>query len=141
MTECQKCRDWKGCPGKEFFNYAEVRWCPYQNYWLIEHAEVLESGQWPTEDNRDDNITSNRSQSEAYFVKPDLALGELKERLEQTGVYGKLLVALVHTGISIDAIEGDARDALYYISGWRRKRISFNKWRWQRKRRDNATDK
>jgi len=132
MNDCRSCRTWKECYGKDWFGYHEIRWCPKQVEWLIEHQEMLRRGEWPTEETSD-NPGSRQVKTEGAFVKASVIVGELDVRLSNTGVCGKLLVALIKSGASLH--DRDARDALYYISGWRRKATSFRAWRNQRDRR------
>ncbi len=133
MTDCRSCRTWKGCKhDQSYFNYQEIRFCAYQVEWLIAHSEMLRKGQWPPEETGD-NPGSRQVQTEGTFVKASVIMAELDARLKSTGVCGKLLISLVESGAPVN--DRDARDALYYISGWRRKATSFNRWRRQRDQR------
>jgi len=131
--DCRKCRDWKGCPGKEFFTYPEIQFCIHQMVWLIKNAEVMRKGDWPAEP--DDNVGTQQFTDEATFTKAVLIIAEVDSRLEETGDAGKHLVDVLMAGVETYNLSQNPRDALYYISGWNRKRISFNKWRWQRDHR------
>jgi len=134
MTECQKCRDWKGCLGKEFYNYAEIQFCIHQVAWLIRNAETMRRGDWPAEP--DDNVGTQQVRDEAAFTNAVLVIAEVDTRLEETGDAGKHLVDVLMAGVETYNLSQNPRDALYYISGWNRKRISFNKWRWQKQQRN-----
>jgi len=102
-------------------------------YWLIKNTATLRSGKWPTEP--DDNPGSEQFNDEASFTKAILIIAEVDYRLEQTGSVGEHLVDVINAGIEIYDLSRNPRDALYYISGWNRKEMPFNKWRWQRKQR------
>jgi len=135
MTDCRSCRTWKGCThDRSWFGYQEIRWCAYQVEWLISNSDMLRKGQWPAEETGS-GPGSRQFKSEGSFVKASVVVAELDARLKSTGVCGKLLVALVESGGTLGTLDRDARDALYYISGWRRKVTSFRAWRNQRDRR------
>ena len=123
---CLKCRDYRGCEGKiDGYTYSDIRWCPRQVYWIIEHTEALRGADWG---NRDDSPGSSNIPKEATFAKPVSVVAEVKVRLEKTGIYGELLVAQIEAGRSFEALSPNARKALMYCTGWRRKRISFARW-------------
>ena len=132
MKGCRTCKTYKDCAGKEWYSYAEIRFCPFQILWAI---EFLEPEQWPpspAESNYYDLGIRKGYASEASFTKPAGILGEVCYRLERCGVSGKLLMAQVLAELEISP---EANDALYYCKGWRRKTMSFAKWKKQRKYR------
>jgi hypothetical protein len=130
---CRDCKDYRGCIPPEWFNYAEIRFCPYQVLWVIANSDIFRAGHWPKNPNGDDSSGQKGIKAEAAFVKPILILAELESRLERTGIQGKLLVAQIEAGYEFNMLDREARDALFYVKGWRRKRISFIDWK--RKRR------
>lgn len=136
MKSCQSCKTSKDCNGKPWFSYGEIRWCWHQTLWLIEKSEILEDGEWPFLP--DDTGYLNHYfewtgyASEAYYAKPIETIAEVKRRIEMAGVYGKLLWAQVKADLELTE---EARVALIYVSGWRRKRMTFTNWRKQVKQR------
>lgn len=142
--ECQKCRDYKDCPGRGWFHYGEIRFCPYQIIWIIENAETLRIGNWP--DNPDistytDPMIKSGYRDEAYYAKPCEILGEVgcrmieiigevECRLNKTSVWGRLLITeVVEMGRTFNELSADARSVVMYLKGWRRKRTSFVQWK------------
>ena len=139
MTDCRDCKDWHDCTAPpDWFHYGQIRWCPYQCIWIIAHSETLREGRWPPDPYRADNNNGQRNiKTEASFTKPILILAELETRLERAGIRGKLLVAQVEAGREINTLDREARDALMYVKGFRRKKMSFSTWKRQRNYRSN----
>ena len=133
MGDCLKCKDYRECSQDHgWFHYGQIKWCPYQILWILEHAETLRSGKWPQDfkapGNVDSLIQGRNLKAEATFVKPVTVLAEVEYRLEQTGIAGKFLLAQIKAGETLETFEPEARAALMYIKGWRRKRIDFKRW-------------
>ena len=142
MSDCKSCKNWHDCKIiPEWWDYSQIRWCPYQILWLCQFAETLRAGSWP-EDTFDDNEGTRQFKTEASFVKPEIIIGELDARLETTGVSGKLLVAQAQQGFTIDDLDREAYEVLMFLKGWRRKRKSFSRWKAERRyrqRRENGS--
>jgi hypothetical protein len=133
--DCRRCRDWKGCPGKEWYHFGEFVFCVHQMYWVIQNWETFSEGTWPTQET-DDNSTTRQIKAEASFVKAELIFSETSERLEQyPQSVREHLFDVINAGVEIHNLSRTPRDALYYISGWPRKEMSFSKWRWQKNNR------
>ena len=131
IKDCNDCKSYKGCFGKEFFTYDDIRWCPWQVRWIIEHTELLRLGEWPPEPEGHVAIRGKRGYaSTAYFTKPVEILAEVERRRKRTGIAGELLKAqiLAHLDLSYEA-----EDALAYIRGYRRKKQSYSAWKKQRR--------
>jgi len=133
--DCRHCKDYRECDGFiEWFHFGQIRFCPYQCIFIIRNADTLRAGHWPQNPDRaDDNAGQRRIKTEATFTKPILILAEVESRLNRTGIHGKLLVAQIEAGRDFDTLDRDARTALLYIKGYRRKRMSFNHWKKARK--------
>lgn len=130
--DCQDCKSWKDCLGKPFYTYQDIRYCPFQVLWVIEHSETLRIGNWP--DNPDsssyvDPKIKTGYGSEAYFVKAVIILGEVEYRLARTGIEGKLLVAEVRAGVSLEELQPESRTSLMFIKGKRRKDTPYSQWK------------
>jgi len=136
--DCRECRDYRDCAGKPWYSYSEVRWCPYQVLWLIEHLETLLIGNWPTHPEgssyTDSMIKRRVTSTTAYYTKPCEVASELEWRIRQTGVDGKLLIAEVLAGKTYE-LSVEAQNAFMFIKGWRRKLMSYQRWKAQRKYR------
>ena len=132
MKDCRKCRSYKDCTGKPWYHYGAIRRCIYQVVWIREHSEILRVGTWPSDPDGagyiDPEIKTGYK-SEAYFEKPVGILAEVEYRLNRTGVSGKLLRAEVLAEVELSE---EARDALMYCKGRRRKDMSFMAWKTQR---------
>ena len=136
MKSCRTCKTSKDCDGREFFTYSEIRWCPHQILWLLEHAEILESGRWPLNPESSGYIDSSIKTgyaSEGYFVKPVEIIGEVNRRLTSTNLtrkqYGEKFIIQVELG---EELSEESKLILLYIRGWRQKRMSYSDWRKQR---------
>jgi len=128
MLECKICKSYKGCIGAEWYSYADIRFCPLQIIWILQTSEILKGGEWPKETQTYSVSASQNVRVEAVFVKPELIWVETESRLEMTGLYGKLLVAEVEAGRDFNTLTPEAKEALMYIKGWKRKRMKFVDW-------------
>lgn len=138
--DCRECKDWRGCPGKEWFSYADIRWCSQQIFWILKYAETLHKGQWPTPDAAvDSSVRGKAVSTEATFAKAIRIIAEVDARLTKTGWRGRLLAEECVNREKMLYLDDDAKDALYYISG-RRKDRDFWKWR-KDKRYHRKSDK
>ena len=138
--DCRHCKDYRECMQDiTWFHYGQIRWCPYQIIWILQHKETLCAGQWPkAEDGSSDSNLGQRSvKTEASFVKPELIIGEVETRLERTGKQGELLVTQIEDGRDVSNLSTGAREVLMYVKGFRRKRMGFSAWKKQRKHRQN----
>ena len=130
--DCRTCRDYRGCIGKDFYTYADIRFCPLQCIWILEHRATLKGGEWPKDPYMsDDNQSSRRIQTEAPFVKPEVIIGELESRLKRCGPQAELLITQVEDGRSLETLSPGAREVLMYVKGYRRKDMTFGHWRKQ----------
>jgi len=141
VKDCRKCKSYKDCTGKSWFHYGEIRFCPFQVLWIIEHSDILLSGDWPPNPEGsgyiDPKIKTGYA-SEGYYTKPVGILGEVNYRLKRAGVNGKLLRAEILAGLDLS---DESRSALMYVKGWRRKTISYQRWERQRRYRSNLSIK
>jgi len=135
--DCRNCKDYRGCIGKDWFNFAEIRWCPLQCIWLLQQKETLRSGRWPQDPHgsADDNPRSGNTATEASFVKPDIVIAELEERLRSAGPQAELLICQIEDGRSFSNLSSAAREVLMYVKGFRRKHMPFMGWLRQRRYR------
>jgi hypothetical protein len=140
--DCRHCKDWRGCLGKEWYSFAEIHWCAQQVFFLLKHADILRQGLWPIPDERAEvGLKSGGMSTEARFTKAILVIAELDKRLIRTGWRGQLLAEQVVNREKMMYLSDDAKDALYYVSGWRRKAMPFYEWRKKRRYRENVHQK
>lgn len=126
-ADCRKCRDYRQCIGKDWYDSADIRWCPYQVMWILEHRETLKGGEWP-EDNTNSPNSQTNVRTQASFEKCIDTIAEVEERLKKTGWQAELLITQVEDGRTFDTLSKGAREVLMYVKGFRRKRIGFRKW-------------
>jgi len=121
-------------PGKITFSRDQM-------LFLLEHLELLKQGIYPP-DPFSPNLNaipySQTIRTTAYFEKACQLAAEVEVRLDACGVDGKLLLAEVRAGIPLSI---ESRRALAYVSGWRRKRMSYREWLKYRKYRKKLLDK
>jgi hypothetical protein len=138
LPPCITCQDYRDCSygvGKESYSYAEIRWCPYQCIFIIQHREELLEGNLPYLNN--DSYIFTGFRDEAYFTKPEEIIAELELRLKSTKRDGKTLIEEIDRGyITIELLSSAARDALMYIKGIRRKKQTYAQWLAGRKYRN-----
>lgn len=134
LPPCIICQDYHDCTfgaGKEWYSYADMRWCPFQCIWIIQYRHTLLDGNLPHSDAStyiDPQIFTG-FRDEAYFTKPEEILAELEARLKTTKRAGETLIEEIDRGLTaIELLSSLARDALMYIKGTRRKRQSFSQW-------------
>ena len=149
MKDCLKCKSYKDCQGHfyivdtevgkqyvEWYDYREIRWCPYQVMWIIEKAETLRTKGWPT-DPQGSSYTDPEIRvgfgSEAYYVKPVGIVAEVEYRLNRCGKDGIILRLEAEKGIAIADLKMESKDALRYVRGWRQKRMIYDNWLKQRR--------
>lgn len=125
IKDCRRCKTYTDCNGKGGYCYADIRWCPYQCLWIIENADKLRDNDWG---DYDDNIGARNISHEAAFEKGVNVVAEVEVRLQATGEHGKKLQEQVREGREFNQLSKQARAALMYVKGWRRKRISYLRW-------------
>ena len=98
-------------------------------FFLLRYESVLRGHQWPVLDENTGHM-ANRVVSDAVFVKASLLLAELYQRIEKTGDKGDVLAAecKVPEKVKIEYLSGKAKDALFYVAGDKRKKVSFTDW-------------
>jgi len=135
--DCRRCKRWQGCIGKDWFSYADLRFCPLQVLWILEHKETLRSGCWPQDPYESSNPdpTGRSIKTEASFVKPDIVIAELEERLRRAGPQAELLICQVEDSRSFSNLSSGAWEVLMYVKGSRRKDTTFSQWQRQKRYR------
>lgn len=138
MDNCRKCRSWRDCThDHSWFNYAEIRWCPYQIIWILSHADTFRAGEWVAR--HEESGESRQLHPEGYFVKAGIALAEVEARLETTPNKGEMLLTQVEDGRTLETFSSGAWAILMYIKGKARKSEDFNTWKRKKKYRQKET--
>ncbi len=148
-----RCHDWDGCPGRAWYSLHDNQYCRLQTLWILDNCidyidDRYVSASWPEQDKPasfiDNDARIQKSQpSTAGFTRPIQEVAEVIARLERTGKDGRLLLIEVKNaalkrgwdGIYRESYSQDARNALNYIIGWKRKRLSYRAWLKQREYR------
>jgi len=136
--DCLNCKRWKDCSGKDWYHYAEIRWCPYQVIWILQNAATLDEGSWVMDKNLMDE-SDRRQINEAYYIKAKIAIAEVRARLAKHPNGGEILITQIEDGRDIDALSKGAYEILMYVKGKDRKFEDFNTWRRKRKFRQKET--
>jgi len=131
-----KCRgDYKNCTKNcEWFSFGDIRWCPFQVIFVIEHLEMMQEGNWPPDPSGrvDLPIGKQRLKAEGNFTRPCQVVGEVEVRLNRlTRAYRRALLQDINNQVLIPNFSYEAECALYYITGWIRKDRPFRKWRYE----------
>ena len=144
MSRCSTCRtraDRAGCPGQSWYSWSDIGFCREQMLWLVENLAGLRKGSYPPRPDptgyiERPGIGTNAISAHARFERPCQLAAEVDARLERTGKDGDVLCheVIVLQARAYGLLSGSARSALSYISGWRRKRGSYAKWCYERKR-------
>jgi hypothetical protein len=144
MVDCHICRreDRRNCMGKERYNFSDFRFCSRQVYFIIEHFLalnkddfVLKEIEWqpdPAFSQDKSTYITKRVSKEAKFCKPMEIVAEVEKRLIESGRRGQFLVTSIMGGLAMENLPGEAWLTLLYISGWRRRRVSFAQWKYKR---------
>ena len=140
------CKDYRLCAGKEWFGWEDLRWCPHQNYWLMINEELLGEGIWPSAPDYIDKATIQKAEiSEAYFYKGIMAIVIIYIRLKRVSKRDKLklwdeirFTDSVGDHKRFEEINGGAKSALLYISGWYPKRTSYTDYKKKKNYRDRG---
>jgi len=138
---CRHCRSWSVCHwgaseiSAMWFAYGDISWCSRQTFWLLKYAEILHRGEWPVPDATVAGGMRGKKVTEAAYTKVIEIITEVDERLIRTGWRGRLLAEECINRDRLEYLSQDARDALYYVSGWPRKEMRFKDWRKKRRYR------
>lgn len=126
---CRDCKRWQDCPDpdSDWYSYGQIRWCIYQVFWMLKYSEYLRIGIWPTPESTCETPKRTLSK-DAQYVNACVIIAELDYRLEKTGLKGRLLEEECQNREKMLYLSDSAKDALYYVSGWRRKARNFSQW-------------
>lgn len=149
MTECNTCKDWSGCSGKDFYKPSDIRYCGVQVVWLLQNP-CLDEGRWPNEHRETGYIGNSKSNHHsAYFEVTMCVIGELNKRISRCGNDGIIFRQMYSSGIEQvgdmvrlhphlaknGTIEQIAGQVMSYVTGYRRKRISYKRFLWEKNNR------
>ncbi len=123
----------------EWYAPKDINFSRENMMWLIRSLGELLDGDWPASpwgSSYTDIPSIGGGSKEARFVKPCQFAAEVEVRLRRTGLEGKLLMAELNGGdVPYEQLSKESRDALNYISGWRRRKQSYREFKKQREYR------
>ena len=122
-----------------WFSPSQIHYLRDDVIWMIAEVLPLEAGQWTPEPVNTGYVGNQKTKTyTAPFEKPGQVRAEVEERIKMTKQDGETLVWEIQHGI--DYYYGlcpAAKMALNYIcSGGKRRRVSYSKWRYDRKRKN-----
>jgi len=130
MKDCLDCQRWQDCIGKAWYEYADIRWCPYQVVWIWRNRVTLLKGRWvdnPDSSSYTDGGIQTSYSHEASFVKPELIIGEVEKRMESlTRDARDAFMDAVDKEYEIGDYSPPAYRVLMYLKGHRRKKVSYS---------------
>ena len=149
---CRQCFEdhwkWEDCPNKANWHPpSAIFYCSHQMMWGILHLGMLEEGDWPPEHKDTGYIGSKGSRNtRTKFLPAALFFAEITYRFKATGEAGEALVDEVQGGVTeYKGLSRPAKRALNYISGWRRRKLSYSEWKkdqkWRAKHNRSVVNK
>ena len=137
---CRECKDWKGClltlSEREWFGYNHIRFCPVQVFWVLRYEDILRGRRWPTPQDIALGGDSSKVATAGEFTPTSEVLAELEQRLERTRLKGEVLKAQCKVVEKVEYLSESAKDALYYVSGDKRKKSPFTTWLAKKRKRE-----
>jgi len=133
---------WKECPGKRWHAPLDIYFCRHQIVWLLESLYTLENEGWPPHPDGKAKIDwHGLVGGNAYFTVPAEFAAEISWRLKQTGSDGEWLLREIEDNKQYEDYYYRAKDALNYMSGWRRKAVGYSSWKATRtyRKKNNRT--
>ena len=119
-----------------WYSPGKIRYTREEMMWGIAWLGLLEDGIWPPEHKEtgyDDSHGSRNTKTK--FIPAALFYAEITERLKTTGEAGEALVDEIQGGVEFEGLSRPAKRALNYISGWRRRKLKYPKWKYEKLRR------
>ena len=126
----------------EWYSYGEFQFRRDEILWALRNADLMREGKWPPQNIPtgyiDPGIRRKGVKREPAFVKPAIIMAEIDWRIKLTGVDGlhidaKLLLAEVEAGY--ERFSEEAWGVLNYISGNKKRLMSYPDWKKQRRYR------
>lgn len=139
-SDCDTCKNPCTRPCSDYYPIDQVRFCRIQMFFLIEHLETLNDGIYPPacEETGYVGDISKLSSTSAAFEAVSIIYCEVTSRLAATRTDGGTLVHEIQIlkADTIESLSPCARDALNYISGFRRKPYPYYVWKKERNRKN-----
>lgn len=144
QNDCDCCSKPCACPAADYYPINQICFCRPQMFFLIESIEILRDGNYPKshiDSGYIDSIIQRQPPQAAPFEGPCQIAAEIDVRLTACKQDGE---TLAHEIISLQAdyyelLSPAARNALNYISGWKRRK-SYTKWLKDRRHRNKNVE-
>lgn len=146
-SDCDTCLRMCSNPfPSEWFSRADVdaHYCRIQIIWLITMADILDFNEWPPQSTGYVSVPLNVQTSPPQTSPTQSTLdtwAEVYARLQMTGRDGMALWTEAKKIRDYKEFSQPAKDALNYISGYRRRRMPYKSWLKQRKYRGKIAEK
>ena len=139
------CRNWDDCAGHAWYAPKDIIYCRHQVCWIIKEFLEYAAGSisaartdWPSEGRETGYRNAPAVRKTISYRAPyELVLqiaGEVAARVKEAGHDGRLLMLELLSG-QVD-LSREARNALAYCSGQKRKAMTYEAWLKQRELRD-----
>jgi len=141
----------------EWYSPGKIRFQRDEMIWMTENLPLLEEGIWPREPSESGytetaNVQKSRSHK-APFETAAQYFAEVTARMFPKDENGKIIQPALHAACNVlvwevqhglndyELLSPTAKTALNYISGWDRRKMSYSKWKRQRRYRGGQTIK
>jgi hypothetical protein len=117
-----------------YYKPLEIRFNREQMMWLLQVLPCLEEGSWPvnpgiTGYTEAENTGRVNTSAHAPFETATQIYTEVTYRLDRTGKDGETLYWEIQHGCeTYEGLCPSAKQALNYISGWRRRKQGYRTW-------------
>ena len=143
---CEKCTDWKECPGFEHYELSDIKPCPLQVKWILENYEDIDKGIWPA---KLSSMGNRSGVGTAPFVKPAEIAMMVWQRIQKVQIYsddGELAINVLMNKWDVTALarimkipterlEARINRVLRYCAGKNTKTKNYKEWCQHRKYR------
>ena len=147
FKDCARCKHLikdGNCRGtSEWWPLRELWLCRIQMMFLLANLDAYPQNPY-TSGYTEAARTSYRVKANAPFEAEGVLWSEVNYRLDRTGAIGKWLLREVQLGVTLGELAYEPRQALHYMSGWKRKPLAFAKWQWEqthRRKHDKISSK
>jgi hypothetical protein len=141
IIDCEKCSKCR-FPGCEWFPIVSLRFCRLQMIFLIQHIAILRQGEYPPCPDPSNYVRVSMGQINfhAPYEQNVQIASEVDSRLDKLpGITRKLLETEIEYYDDMSDWSSYSRQAINYVSGWRRRRTSFIDFKKQDKRKSRMT--
>jgi hypothetical protein len=130
-----------------YYKPLDIRFSRSQMMWLLVELPCLEEGSWPVNPHNTgyteaENTGRVNTSTRAPFETAIQIYAEVTYRLSSTGKDGKTLYWEIQHGCEVyESLCPAAKQAINYMSGWRRRKLIYSKWCYQQSRKSDFIHK